>query len=119
MSKMAMKRSVLAAGFILLALAWAQAQEVPGLTSEQKFFFETVAARRSVRSFKAETVSDAHLAMILDAARLAASSGNQQPWKFLVVRDREKMAALKKACLEEGMARIRGNAGPTAVPDPE
>jgi len=115
MSGMAMKRTVLAAGFILLALAWAQAQEVPGLTSEQKFFFETVAARRSVRSFKADAVSDAHLAMILDAARMAASSGNQQPWKFLVVRDRQKMAALKQACLEAGMQRIAARAGTTAA----
>lgn len=49
MSGMAMKRTILAAGFILLALAWAQAQEVPGLTPEQKFFFETVAARRVLR----------------------------------------------------------------------
>jgi len=119
MSGMVMKRTILAAGFILLALAWAQAQEVPGLTSEQKFFFETVAARRSVRSFKADAVSDAHLAMILDAARMAASSGNQQPWKFLVVRDRQKMAALKQACLEAGMQRIAANAGTTAAPDPE
>jgi nitroreductase len=119
MSKMAMKKTVWAAGFILLALAWAQAQEVPGLTAEQKFFFETVAARRSVRSFKADAVSDAHLAMILDAARMAASSGNQQPWKFLVVRDRQKMAALKTACLEAGMQRIQANVGSAAVPDAE
>ena len=119
MSGMAMRRTVLAAGFILLALAWAQAQDVPGLTPGQKFFFETVAARRSVRSFKADAVSDAHLAMILDAARMAASSGNQQPWKFLVVRDRQKMDALKKACLEAGMLRIQAGAGAAAVPDPE
>ncbi len=119
MSGMAKKRAVLAAGFILLALAWAQAQEVPGLTAEQKFFFETVAARRSVRSFKADAVSDAHLAMILDAARMAASSGNQQPWKFLVVRDRQKMAALKQACLEAGMLRIAASAGTAAAPDPD
>lgn len=115
----AMRRTVLAAVFVFLALAWVHAEEAPGLTPGQKFFFETVAARRSVRSFKADAVSDAHLTMILDAARLAASSGNQQPWKFLVVRDREKMAALKKACLEAGMLGIRANAGSAAAPDSE
>jgi len=116
---MAMRRTILVAVFVFLALAWAQAQEAPGLTPGQKFFFETVAARRSVRSFKADAVSDAHLAMILDAARMAATSGNQQPWKFLVVRDRQKMAALKKACLEAGMLRIQAGAGSAAAPDPD
>jgi nitroreductase len=29
-------------------------------------------------------------------ARMAPTSGNQQPWKFLVVRDRKKLEALKK-----------------------
>lgn len=106
MNGMTTKKRIVAAAFVLLAGVHALAQEVPGLTPGQKFFFETVAGRRSVRSFKAEAVSDAHLAMILDAARMAATSGNQQPWKFLVVRDLQKRAALKKACLEEGMARI-------------
>jgi nitroreductase len=117
MSGMTTRKMVLTAVFLLLALAWAQAQEAPALTPGQKFFFETVAARRSVRSFRADAVSDAHLTMILDAARMAATSGNQQPWKFLVVRDRQKLAALKQACLEAGMQRIRAGAG--AAPDPE
>jgi nitroreductase len=116
---MATQKTVLTTVFVLLALAWAHAEEAPGLTPGQKFFFETVAARRSVRSFKADAVSDAHLAMILDAARMAATSGNQQPWKFLVVRDPQTTAALKKACLEAGMQRILAGAGSTAAPDPE
>jgi nitroreductase len=36
---------------------------------------------------------------ILDASRFAPSAGNQQPWKFLVVRDTKKLNQLKKeAC---------------------
>ena len=64
-----------------------------------------------MRSFKGDEVSDAHLLKILDAARMAASSGNQQPWKFLVIREQQKKDALKKACLERGMARIQASAG--------
>ena len=43
---------------------------------------------------------------------MAASSGNQQPWKFLVVREQKKKDALKKACLERGMARIQASGVP-------
>lgn len=105
------KKTILAAAFVLLTLSQVPAEEATALTPGQQFFFETVAGRRSVRSFKGDEVSAAHLLKILDAARMAASSGNQQPWKFLVVRDPQKMNALKKACLERGMARIQATDG--------
>ena len=100
-------RTILAALFALLSLTLAAAEEAAPLTPGQQFFFATVAGRRSVRSFKSDEVSDDHLLKILDAARMAASSGNQQPWKFLVVRGQKGKEGLKKACLEQGMARIR------------
>lgn len=61
--------------------------------------------RRSVRSFKADAVPEADLLKILDAARSAPTSGNQQPWKFLVVRDPAKIDALKNACIERNLKR--------------
>ncbi len=100
-------KTILAAAFVLLALGQAYAEDAVALSPGQQFFFETVAGRRSVRSFKSDEVSDAQLLKILDAARMAASSGNQQPWKFLVIREQKKKEALKKACLEQGMARIQ------------
>ncbi len=106
-----LSRAVLAAAFLALTWFQAVAEESPALSPGQQFFFETVAGRRSVRSFKSDDVSQAHLLKILDAARMAASSGNQQPWKFLVVREQEKKDALKKACLEQGMARIQAGGG--------
>ncbi len=69
MGGMATRKTVFAAAFVLLFLVCAFAEEAQELSPGQKFFFETVAARRSVRSFRADAVSDAHLAMILDAAR--------------------------------------------------
>lgn len=62
--------------------------------------------RRSVRRFKADPVPEADLRRILDAARLAPTSGNQQPWKFLVVRDPAKIAALKAACVEQWLGMV-------------
>src|SRR5437762_1653894 len=42
--------------------------------------------RWSPRSFSSREVSSDDLKTILDAARWAASSNNEQPWRFLVAR---------------------------------
>lgn len=47
--------------------------------------------RRSIRKYTAEPVSEADLEKLLRAAMAAPSAGNQQPWEFVVVRDREAM----------------------------
>ena len=52
----------------------------------------------SVRSYEDDQVSDEFLFKVLDAARLAPSAGNVQPWHFIVVKDREKRAAIAKGC---------------------
>jgi nitroreductase len=56
-----------------------------------------------VRKFKPDAVPEADLRRILDAARSAPTARNQQPWKFLVVRDPAKIAALKSACIERAL----------------
>jgi nitroreductase len=50
--------------------------------------------RRTVRKFKPTPVPKEHILKILDAAHYAPTSGNQQPWKFLVVQDRQKLDQL-------------------------
>jgi nitroreductase len=65
------------------------------------------AQRQSVRRYKPDPVPEEHLRRILDAARRAPSSGNQQPWKFLVIRDRSKIERMKARCLELSEARDR------------
>lgn len=44
---------------------------------------------------------------ILDAARMAPSSGNQQPWKFLVIQDPERIARVRRLGMAELMERAR------------
>ena len=56
--------------------------------------FEAIETRRSVRKYKPEPVSDAHLKKILEAARLAPSAGNKQPWRFIVVQNQSKKKEL-------------------------
>ena len=53
--------------------------------------FEAISTRRSVRSFQHGEVSDETIEKLLRAAMLAPSAGNQQPWKFIVVRDRARL----------------------------
>ena len=64
-------------------------------------FWEVVKNRRSVRAFKPDPVPEADIRKIIDAARMAPTSGNQQPWKFLVISDPKKIEALKTAKLKE------------------
>ena len=51
-------------------------------------------ARRSIRKFTGEPVSDEDVTEILDAAMAAPSAGNQQPWHFIVIRDRALLSAV-------------------------
>jgi nitroreductase len=58
---------------------------------------EAIQGRRSVRKYKPDPVSDEVLGRVLEAARLAPSGKNLQPWKFIVVRDQETRNKLAKA----------------------
>jgi nitroreductase/ketosteroid isomerase-like protein len=68
-------------------------------SSEQVFLLETIKNRRTVRKFKPTPVPKEHILKILDAARMAPTARNQQPWKFLVVQNKEKLAELQKEAL--------------------
>ncbi|WP_432735044.1 nitroreductase family protein [Maridesulfovibrio sp. FT414] len=50
---------------------------------------EAISGRHSVRSFIPKSVSDEDIDALINAARLAPSSLNSQPWRFKVVRDKE------------------------------
>lgn len=55
--------------------------------------FDNVIRRRySVRSFTSEKVDRSFILEILEAARMAPSAVNYQPWHFIVVSDPENMA---------------------------
>ena len=58
------------------------------------------AKRQTVRRYKSTPVPDEHLRTILDAARRGPTCMNQQPWKFLVIRDPAKIALMKTRTLE-------------------
>ncbi len=62
--------------------------------------------RRSLRAFRAESLDDAQLGALLEAARWAASCFNAQPWRFVVAlrRDEEAFARLLSVLNEKNRA---------------
>ena len=55
---------------------------------------DPVLSRRSIRKYTAEPVGDEVVERLLRAAMAAPSAGNQQPWRFVVLHDREVMRAI-------------------------
>jgi len=53
--------------------------------------------RRSVRNYLSKEVSNKVLFKILEAARWAPSAHNAQPWRFIVIRDRDVKRELARA----------------------
>ncbi len=60
--------------------------------------FECIKTRRSIRAYKSKPIEEEKLMKIMEAARLAPSAHNHQPWKFILVRDDKKKKALSLAC---------------------
>jgi nitroreductase len=50
---------------------------------------DAILARRSIRKYTDQGVSDAVVQTLLQAAMAAPSAGNEQPWHFVVIRDRQ------------------------------
>lgn len=58
---------------------------------------EAIATRRSIRHFSDAAVTDVEVETLLRAAMAAPSAGNQQCWRFVVIRDAETRARLAVA----------------------
>jgi nitroreductase len=66
---------------------------------------ELLATRYSPRVFAARPVEEAKLQSLFEAARWAASSSNQQPWRFIVTRRGTEAFTRLVACLRPGNQR--------------
>ncbi len=68
--------------------------------------FEALARRKSVRSFEPASVSRETLEKLLEAARMAPSAKNLQPWHFVVVSDLEKRKALSRGVFARFLSEV-------------
>jgi nitroreductase len=57
--------------------------------------FDAIYSLRAVRTYEDRPIPAADLDRILRAATMACSSGNTQPWEFLVLRDRELKTTIR------------------------
>lgn len=58
---------------------------------------EAIQTRESVRGFLDREIEADKLASVLEAARVAPSDANRQPWKFVVVKDSDRRGELERA----------------------
>jgi nitroreductase len=116
-----MKKIILSVGMIL-SFVLVQAQMKNETPASDKQLQSTAAAakqmpdiwdvfqnRRSVRKFLPDSIPQKDILRILNAARMAPTSGNQQPWIFLVIRDRKTIDKMMEACINEASARYDAN----------
>ena len=69
-------------------------------------FSELIQKRQSDRRYAPKPVAREHILKCLEAARLAPSACNSQPWKFVVVDDRTKLAEMADAAIGLGMNKF-------------
>jgi len=72
-------------------------QDAEGKPAEWTEVEKTVLERRSVRNFKDDPVPESLIRRVLEAGRFAPSAGNHQPWKFVVVTDKDFIRELEEA----------------------
>lgn len=68
--------------------------------------FEVIEARKSIRKYKDDPLTQEILEKILSAAILAPSGKNKQPWKFYVVRGDKRAEMVAE--MQKGMDRLEG-----------
>lgn len=74
---------------------------------------EEIFSRISVRKFKDKCVEQEKINKIMKAAMAAPSAGNQQPWEYFIVRDKNKILELSKC---SPYSRCAANAPVVIVP---
>ncbi len=70
--------------------------------------FEAIHTQRAIRHFKPDPVDDALIERMIEAGTKAPSARNVQPWRFIVVRERETKARLGAIFDEIGQNRPGG-----------
>jgi len=73
---------------------------------------DIISGRVSIRNYTGREVEDEKINKILEAARLAPSACNKQPWRFVVVKDKENV----KSFFREGLGGIVSNKWASTAP---
>lgn len=77
--------------------------------------FEAIKTRRSIRHYKPDAIPEEKINAILEAARWAPSWGNCQPWRLVLVQNKERKARLAKAIPPANSASRATEEAPIAI----
>lgn len=69
-------------------------------------FTEILKNRRSIRRYQEKPVPVEIIKSIINESILAPSAGNEQPWKFIIVHNREMINRISDECKQSMLARI-------------
>ena len=79
--------------------------------------WDALRARRNVRTYSAQPLTQEELSRILEAARRAPSASNRQHWDLVVVTDRDQLKEL--STVWQGARHVAGSAATIALVVPE
>ncbi len=80
--------------------------------------WDAISARRNVRQYKPEPVSEEDLNRIAEAGWRAPSAKNRQPWDFVIVTDRDQLQQLSTVWQGAGHIAAAPAAIAIVVPEP-
>ncbi len=70
--------------------------------------WDAIQSKRAIRQFRDQPLQPAHIDRILNAGRRSQSSKNSQPWHFIAVQDKARLAQIAE--LGAGMGHVAGAA---------
>ena len=68
-----------------------------GMSAENNDKLEFIFGRRSIRNYAPGDISEALVTKLLQAAMAAPSAGAKDPWRFVVIREKETLMAIAAA----------------------
>ena len=87
--------------------------------SDAETFYSLLSTTRSIRRISDSPVPDDVLERVLQAAVWAPSGGNRQPWRVIVVRDKESKQALSDLYVDEWATYVEYNLAKVPDQSPE
>lgn len=89
--------------------------KVPAATELTNPALENIYARRSVRNFTDDHVPDEVIGEILRAGTYAPTAANTQPWRFIVIRNKEMIRRFGQLAKKLWVEQYKGSTDPHIV----
>jgi hypothetical protein len=80
---------LLALGLVVVSYKWVSKPSSENTVNMENTAIENIMTRSSVRAYTDRDVTEEQVDTLLRAAMAAPTAGNKQPWRFVVIRDRE------------------------------